>query len=105
MEYGGATDEAAPQFDGFYTPHRLPRFTSAYRVNHWYWDCDCRGGPITDWDVTLLGLATRPGQRLHLPDSGYDIGGGYEALVLYATQNRLTLKYSAEADAAVLAAG
>jgi hypothetical protein len=94
--YGGPTDPGAPQLDTLFAPNRLPKFSSAYQVNHWLWSCNCRGGPITDWDVTLLGMTTSPGEALHLPDSGYDIGGGHDALVLYATENRMTLKYSAE---------
>jgi hypothetical protein len=31
-----------------------------------------------------------------LPVAGYDIGGGYGALVLYAEPRRLTLKYTGE---------
>lgn len=96
VSYGGDTDVHAPQIDAMFSPDRRPRFSSSYRVNHWHWGCNCRGGPITDWDVTLLGMATTPGEPLSIPDSGYHIGGGYEALVLYATENRLTLKYSAE---------
>jgi hypothetical protein len=35
-----------------------------------------------------------PGETIHVPDSGYSIGGGYEVLVLYATSDRITLKYT-----------
>ncbi|MFW6069282.1 MAG: hypothetical protein ACOC9E_06845, partial [Chloroflexota bacterium] len=96
VHYGGPTDVNAPQLDSIFSGDRLPQFTSAYRVHHWFWECDCRGGPITDWPVTLLGMAAPEGESLHVPASGYEIGGGFEVLVLYATQNRLTLKYSAE---------
>jgi hypothetical protein len=41
-------------------------------------------------------MATAPGEVLRLPDSGYSIGSGYEALVLYATEERITLKYTRE---------
>ena len=96
VSYGGDTDALAPQIDAMFSPDRRPRFSSAHRVNHWNWGCNCRGGPITDWAVTLLGMATTHGEPLSIPDSGYHIGGGFEALVLYATESRLTLKYSAE---------
>ena len=96
VRYDGPTDTLAPQLDALFMPDRLPQFSHGYRVNHWYWGCDCRGDPVTDWDVTLLAVTTTPGERLRVPDSGYDIGGGYEVMVLYAAQNRLTLKYSAE---------
>jgi hypothetical protein len=41
-------------------------------------------------------MGVTPGEVLHLPDSGYSIGSGYEALVLYATEDQLTLKYTRE---------
>ena len=55
--------------------------------------------------MTLAELATAPGETIHVPDSGYSIGNrhtageeqvdsGYEVLVLYATEDRLTLKYT-----------
>jgi hypothetical protein len=31
---------------------------------------------------------------VHVPDSGYTIGSGYEVLVLYAAEDRITLKYT-----------
>lgn len=94
--YGGPTDTRAPQLDAFFAPDRLPRFSSAYRVNHWDWSCNCRGGPINDWAVTLLRMATTPGEQIRVPDSGYEIGAGFEVLVLYAADNRITLKYTPE---------
>jgi hypothetical protein len=48
------------------------------------------------FEVTLAGLAVTPGETIHLPASGYDIGQGYDALVLYATEERVTLKYTRE---------
>lgn len=64
---------------------------SAYRVYDWDWRYNCRGVILTYYDVTLLGLAARPGEILHLPSSGCSIGGGYNALVLYASEQRITL--------------
>jgi hypothetical protein len=71
-------------------------FPTVYRVYDWDWGCDCRGGLLTDWEVTLAGMGVAPGEVLHLPDSGYEIGSGYQALVLYATEERITLKYTRE---------
>lgn len=96
VEYGGDGDALAPQLDALFNPRRLPALTGAFRVNHWDWECDCRAGPIDDWPVTLLGLGVTPGEVIHVPDSGYDIGGGHDALVLYAAPGRLTLKYTRE---------
>ena len=98
VDYSGSVDPNAPQLPSLFSDNRTPIFRSAYKVNRWDWNCNCRGGPIAKWDVTLLGLATTPGEIIHLPVSGYDIGGGYGALVLYAAPNRLTLKYTRDDD-------
>jgi hypothetical protein len=96
VDYGGQTDPGAPQLTGLSSPPQVPPFAAAYRVHDWYWGCNCRGPVITDWDVTLIAVAAQPGQLVHVPPSGYDIGGGYEVLVLYAAPNRITLKYTGE---------
>jgi hypothetical protein len=89
-------DSKAPQLHTLFDDDRVPAFPNAYQVYDWDWDFDCRGGLLTDFDVTLVGMGTAPAEVLYLPDSGYDIGSGYEALVLYATEERITLKYTRE---------
>ncbi len=96
IDVGGPEDKNAPQLAGLFAVPHAPTFTTAYRVNNWDWDCDCRGDPITDPEVTLADLAASPTETVHVPPSGYEIGGGYEVLVLYASAERLTLKYTSE---------
>jgi len=96
VEYGGDGDALAPQLDTLFADRRLPTFTGAFRVYKWDWDCDCRGEPNENWPVTLLGMGVALGEVIHTPDSGYDIGGGHDVLVLYAAPGRLTLKYTRE---------
>ncbi|MDQ7029025.1 MAG: hypothetical protein Q9O62_04250 [Ardenticatenia bacterium] len=96
VSYGGATDAAAPQLYRLFTDQRIPTFSAAYQVYDWDWNCDCRGSLLSTWEVTLAGLATAPGEIIHLPGRGVSIGSGYEALVLYATEERLTIKYTRE---------
>ena len=96
VDYAGNIDPNAPQLYTLFDNQRTPIFNAAYRVYQWDWNCNCRGGPITKWDVTLLGMRTTPGEIIHLPVAGYDVGGGYGALVLYAEPTRLTLKYTRE---------
>jgi hypothetical protein len=74
----------------------VPALTTVYQVYDWNWGCNCRGGLLTTWEVTLAGMGVTPGEVLYFPDSGYNIGNGYEALVLYASEERLTLKYTRE---------
>lgn len=100
QDYNGDLDGGAPQMPGIFADNRTPRFTSVHRVNDWNWDCGtdgCRGNPLTDFPVTLLGLATQPGELLAAPRRAAEIyGGGYVAVVLYAEAARLTLKYTRE---------
>ena len=95
---GGVGDPNAPQFPGLFADKRTPTFSNSYAVRRWDSTCNCPGEPITDPQVTLAGLTTTPGETIHVPNSGYDIGGGNDVLVLYASTNRLTLKYTREDD-------
>jgi len=94
VDYSGGSDPGAPQLPGLFADNRTATFSNVYQVYGWDWECNCRGSLITDWDVTLAGLAATPGETIHVPDSGYSIGGGYEVFVLYATPDRITLKYT-----------
>ncbi|HEX8681632.1 MAG TPA: hypothetical protein VF707_04910 [Ardenticatenaceae bacterium] len=97
IDYGGATDSGSPQLYGLFSDRRTPQFSSAYRVYNWDWDSNSRGGLISQWPVTLLGMATQTGEVLNVPDrANGDIGFGYKVLVLYASENRITLKYTRE---------
>jgi hypothetical protein len=93
---GGPTDHQAPQLAGLFKDKRTPAIKNVYRVNNWDWGRNARGGPVTEFEVTLVGLAVTRGETIHVPDSGYSIGQGYEVLVLYADTNRITLKYTGE---------
>jgi hypothetical protein len=100
VNYAGGVDPNAPQLDALFQPRRLPVFSAAYQVYKWDWGCNCRG-PLNDrWPTTLLGMRVAANEIIRLPDSGYDIGGGYEAHVLYAAPGRITLKYTGEDSAA-----
>jgi hypothetical protein len=96
--YDGPTDTGAPQMPGIFADRRTPKFTSVHRVNDWNWSCaahGCRGNPLSYPPVTLLGMATKPGEALAAPSRGAEIyPGGYKALVLYADEDRITLKYT-----------
>ncbi|MCA9372371.1 hypothetical protein KC726_05785 [Candidatus Woesebacteria bacterium] len=74
----------------------LPPIVGTYRANHWDWNNNARGPAITVPVVTVIGIGMNPGDLLHTPVSGYDIGGGKEVMVLFATQTKLTIKYTRE---------
>jgi len=94
VDYGGGSDPGAPQLYTLFADRRVLAFRAVYQVYDWDWGCNCRGALLTDPVVTLAGMGVTPGEVLSLPDSGYGIGSGYEALVLYATEERITLKYT-----------
>ena len=93
---GGPTDARAPQLTTLFVTPRRPDIVSVWRVFDWNWAQDRRGEVITSPPVTLMGLDAAQDELLLLPDSGYDLGQGYEALVLYADSRRITLKYTRE---------
>ena len=101
VDYGGDTDPLAPRLTGLLSPARTPSITGVHRVYAWDWSRGERGAPIASPPVTLLGLEVRRGEAIHLPPSGYDIGSGYQALVLYAAPERLTVKYTREDNVVV----
>jgi hypothetical protein len=98
---GGGDDPKAPHLYTLFADRRTPVFTRVYHVYDWNWGCNCRGSLLTGPHVTLAGWRVAPGEVLHLPDSGYDIGGRYEALVLYASEERITLKYTLDDDVVI----
>ncbi|MBN1993077.1 MAG: LysM peptidoglycan-binding domain-containing protein [Anaerolineae bacterium] len=96
IDMSGPTDSRAPQLPGLFADKRAGVIANVYRVNHWNWGKNSRGGPITDFEVTLLGLQVERGETIHVPEAGYSIGQGYAVMVLYADPERLTLKYTGE---------
>ena len=75
-----------------------PIFVKSYQVHHWDWDNNQPGPLISDWPVTLSALQSSSQETLHLPDrEGGDIyQGRFKALVIYASENRITIKYTRE---------
>lgn len=102
VDYGGTGDPSAPQLAGLFADNRVPvPFSTVYQVYDWDWPNNRRGNLLTDWPVTLVDMAVRPGEIIHVPNSGYPISrpmlpSGYSVLVLYATTERITLKYTRE---------
>lgn len=96
VQINGPTDDLAPRLNRMFTDDAAPAFSANYRVNEWDWGSNSVGGPIESWEVTLVGLVTEPGEILEVPGSGYDIGGGMQARVLFADEDSITLKYTRE---------
>ena len=100
VDLGGTlSDPFAPQLATLFTDNRVPIFKRLFQVYDWDWVNNVRGQPLTTWDVTLVGVAVPQGEPVCTPTSGYDIGRqatGFSVMVLYASANRITLKYTRE---------
>jgi hypothetical protein len=100
VSYGPVSDSKAPQLYSLFGDNRTATFINAYRVHQWFWadppDPGTRGPVIDDYPTTHIGMAVTPGELIRTPSSGYDIGGGFEVMVLYAEATRITLKYTRE---------
>lgn len=102
VDYNGTSDPNAPRFTGMFQPNRVATISSVYRVNLWYFEpqkCNgapygCAGPAITSWPVTLIGLATTPGERISIPSRAPIIWPNEQALVLYADTTRITINYT-----------
>jgi hypothetical protein len=92
----GDTDMKAPQFTSLLTNNQYPPITHLYKVYDWNWSTNTKGNLISDPTVSMFGIEATPGEPLHVLNSGYDIGGGYQVMVLYATKDAITMKYTRE---------
>ena len=100
LNLGGPSDTRAPQLVTLFAPRRVPDIAAAYAVYNWDFGTGRRTMPLNMPAVSMLGLTTAPGETFYLPSSGYDIGEGQNALVLYAAPSRITLKYTREDNVA-----
>ncbi|MEM7539101.1 MAG: hypothetical protein AAF639_43485 [Chloroflexota bacterium] len=96
IDLNGPTDGRAPQLSTIFANNRRSSVCSLFRTHHWDWGRNARGGQITNYEVTVMGLHTNPAETVHLPRSGYHIGDGYNALVLFVDDERMTIKYTRE---------
>ncbi|MGB3716202.1 MAG: hypothetical protein WA996_17415 [Candidatus Promineifilaceae bacterium] len=103
VDYGLNDPTPPPQFATLFSPYRVPAFVEVYQVGQWHWapspEPGSRGDLVSSPPVTVLGLATTPGEELQIPHSGYDIGGGMEVILLFADEDTLALRYGREDSA------
>jgi len=95
---GPVVDSKAPQLPGLFADRRTARMSAAYQRYRWDESCDCPAGTHSPWDVTVLGLAARPAETIHTPDTTIDIGSGYAYQVMYAGENTITLYVGRDDD-------
>jgi hypothetical protein len=106
VDYGCDDDQVPPQLATLFDPPRVPALPAFYQVHDWIWAQSpapgYRAEPITDYPVTALGLQSTPGETLHVPASGYSIGGNppMEILILFADEDTVALRYTREDSSA-----
>ncbi len=99
VNYNGDTDPNAPKLSGVLRPERVPAFPNAYKRYDWTWDekaappYGARGNVNNDWPVSVIDFATTVGEAVHIPRRSPQIGGGFNAMVLYASEEELTIAY------------
>jgi hypothetical protein len=113
VDYAGPVDGRGPKLFSLFAADRVPDFSSVARVNTWNWVTGSPGPPIEYPPVTVAGMVVAPNEALRVPHSEYNIGtitarspdgffvdsplddpNKYEVLVLYASPERITLKYT-----------
>lgn len=94
IDLEGASDPSAPKLRDLFGNQRTPVITRTYRVFAWDWNRGAPGPIIDDPEITLIGMQTAPGEQIYTPNAGTKIAPGLVAFVLYATTNRITLKYT-----------
>jgi hypothetical protein len=88
---GSGIDPDAPQFSSVFQPD----FVGTYAVHDWDWGCNCKGNLINDGKAVLIRIKTTPGQPVFIPKTERDIyEGKYYAVVLYASEDSLTVQYA-----------
>jgi hypothetical protein len=99
FDIGTGIEPNAPQFRYLFADVRVPDIRTVYALHKWNPECNCPSTElVTNPAVSVIGLGTAPGEIIHLPESGYEIGPGYDAMVLYASETRLVAKYTREDD-------
>jgi len=98
--------DSPPNLHTLFNPNRIPNVLNVYDVYNWNWAMSPNPGtrdsvPVsTIWPITVIGAQVTPGETIRTPNSGYDLGQGVAAIVLYAASNRITLNYTRDDNAA-----
>ncbi len=87
-------DPKAPQLDTVISGVKVPHFSNLFQLNQYEGPSSGQipADGASNWGVTLAEFPNN-GDVL-VPESGYDLGGGYQAIVLYAENGKVTLNYT-----------
>ncbi len=99
---GGPTDPNAPRIYSLFPNGTQTNvsISNIYQVNDWNWDTKTRGAPmqsdggVTNLGATMVGFNQPSGVPVLVPQANYDIGDGYQAVLMYATKDSAVIKYT-----------
>lgn len=83
-------DPKHPNIDTLFDDPLKHAIVGLYNVGVWEGK---NTGIYTDW-VHLVGFSVFPTDNIKVPTSGYDLGCGFEVMVLFADENSITIKYT-----------
>jgi len=93
VDIPGDRDAKAPNLKTLINTKEYPEILSVMQVYDWDW-AQGRAKLPSGKAVTMIRLAQPENEYIKLPQSGYDIGGGHQALVLFAEESTITLTYT-----------
>lgn len=107
-DHGPSSDSALPpQIATLFDPVRQPDIEAAGQAFDWNWNPSPRRGgrarTVDNPDLTVVMLRTTDGEELHTPNHSRNLGAPFGkggAIVLYADETSITLKFTREDSAA-----
>lgn len=88
-------DPKAPQLNSILK--NGAQFTHLYKIHKWD---EANNRPSNDYEnafpVSVLSLYAKPGQTVNTPDSGYVIGAGYKAMLVFADTKSIAINWTGD---------
>lgn len=92
--FGLDIDPKSPNVNELFAGGGYRPIVNSYRVGNWEADSWAED----PW-LNATAFETTPNEPIYVPTSGYDIGCGYEVMVLYVDDNSVFIKYTREDNA------
>jgi hypothetical protein len=103
VDYGPSSDHALPpQLGTLFEPVRVPPYQNLGKAFSWLWAPSPDPGVMREpnsYDTTIAGMVVTHGEELHTPRHSRNLGapfGKSGAVVLYASEYSITLKFTRE---------
>ena len=92
---GEAPDPKAPQLGTIL--NKGASFVKAYKIHQWDWANNQPSSSYEGaWPVHVLGFTASPGQSVNAPTNGYDVGAGYQYMVVYVSPTSISMNVTGD---------